>query len=160
MSLRPLSDAAWRNHPLNRLAGGMVPVIFWASLQLLFALAMAGGLAFAGTEWLFREGVPDAYEWLLWGAMIAGPFVIVPALLRKHAAAPMLYAGYIGVTFLLLLGAEAYALDWFSAARYEAEGGWIGATIFALAVTIDLAAIVYLFRGARPDVIFRRRTRA
>ncbi|MEM7508865.1 MAG: hypothetical protein AAF415_19220 [Pseudomonadota bacterium] len=157
MSIRTLSETAWRDHPLNRLKGGMIAVLVWASMQLLFAIAVAGGLAFFGTGWLFREGVPDAYEWLLWGAMVAGPLLIVPAMLRKNPLTPALYAAYIGVTFLLLLGAEFYALDWFSASRYEVDGGWIGAAIFALAVTIDLIVIFYLFRGARPNVIFRRR---
>ena len=150
----------WAAHRLNRFRGGLLAVLIWVGLQFIFALAVALGLGFGGTDWLFREGVPDPYEWLIWGAMIAGPFVILPALLGRHAWVPILFALYIALTFLLLLGAEFYAPDWFSAARYQTMDGTIAAAIFAAAVSIDLVVIRYLFRGIRPNVMFQRRIRA
>ncbi|MEM7177589.1 MAG: hypothetical protein AAGE13_15270 [Pseudomonadota bacterium] len=158
--MKRLTEPQWRAHPLNRFRGGMIGVLCWACFQLIFALLLLVGLIAEGTSLLFLDPVPDTYEWLLWGAMILGPFLIVPAMLRRLAVVPWLYAGYIGVTFVLMLGAEGFALNWFSAQRYAEPGGWMGAAIFALAVTIDLIVIAYLFLGARPNVIFRRREAA
>ena len=150
----------WRVHPLNRLSGPMIAVLAWTSFQLLFAILLILGFLTEGPGFIFLDGVPDLYEWVLWGIMIAGPFVIVPAILMRARSVPVLYAGYIGVTFLLMLGAEAYELNWLSAARYAETGGTIESLIFALAVTIDLIVIRYLFVGERPNVIFHHRAPA
>lgn len=158
MAFSPLTPDAWRDHPLNRFAGAMLGVLGWAGVQFVFAVLLILGLVSSGTGFLFRDGVPDLYEWVLWLAMIGGPFVIIPAMLAKSRLTPWLYAAYIAVTFVLLLGAEFFALDWFSAARYAEPEGWVGAAIFALAVTIDLIVIRYLFAGQRPLVIFHRQS--
>lgn len=155
-----LPDPEWRAHPLNRLSGPMIAVLAWAGFQLAFAVLLLLGFLTEGPGFIFLDGVPDTYEWVLWGAMIAGPFVIVPAIFLRARAVPLLYAGYIGVTFLLLLGAEMFELNWLSAARYASMDGTVEALIFALAVTIDLIVIRYLFVGARPNVIFHHRALA
>ncbi|MEM9099258.1 MAG: hypothetical protein AAGC79_12125 [Pseudomonadota bacterium] len=152
-----LSDAAWHSHPLNRLAGGMLAVLIWTSAQLLFSLLLIVAFITDGPGVVFLDAVPDSYEWVLWTAMIAGPFLIVPSIITKRALLPVLFAGYILVTFLLLLGAEFYELNWFAAARYAEPGGWIPSAVFAAAVTVDCIVIRYLFAGRRPNVIFRRR---
>ncbi|MEM8792646.1 MAG: hypothetical protein AAGE80_13585 [Pseudomonadota bacterium] len=155
--MKRLSDAEWQTHPLNRLSGGMLAVLLWTSAQLLFSLLLIVAFLTEGTGVVFLDGVPDAYEWCLWVAMIAGPFLIVPSILTKRPSVPWLFTGYILLTFLLLIGAEAFELNWFSAARYAEPGGWIPSAIFAAAVSVDLIVIRYLFLGRRPNVIFRRR---
>ncbi|MEM0942668.1 MAG: hypothetical protein AAGI70_01860 [Pseudomonadota bacterium] len=159
MAYVSLSQPAWYAHPLNRFEGGMMGVLAWTSFQLLLSVALILGFVFGGTGWLFREEVPDLYEWVLWGAMAGGPPLIVPALLARDRWAPWIFTGYILTTFFLLLGAELFALDWFSAARYQTSEGTIQAAIFALAVSVDLVIIAYLFRGTRPNVIYHRRIR-
>ncbi|MEM7238699.1 MAG: hypothetical protein AAF501_12880, partial [Pseudomonadota bacterium] len=118
------------------------------------------GLLVEGRGLLFLDGVPDLYEWVLWGAMIAGPFVIVPAMVARARSVPWLYAGYILLTFLLMFGAELFEFNWLSAERYEGQEGTIEALIFALAVSIDVIVIRFLFVGVRPNVIYSRRMRA
>lgn len=157
MTYAPLSEPAWRAHELNRIGGPIYAVLAWAGFQLLFALLLIAGFATEGTGILFLDGVPDLYEWVLWIAMIAGPFLIVPSLLLRVRSTPVLYAAYIGITFALMLGAEVFELNWFSSARYALPGGWHETAVFALAVTIDLIVIRYLFLGRRPNVIYQRR---
>ncbi|MEM9045930.1 MAG: hypothetical protein AAGC81_14665 [Pseudomonadota bacterium] len=152
-----LTDAEWQSHPLNRLKGGMLAVLVWTSAQLVFSLLLIAAFVSEGPGVVFLDDVPDSYEWVLWTAMIAGPFLIVPSILIKWPGLPVLFAGYILGTFLLLLGAEVFALNWFSAARYAEAGGWQESAIFAAAVTIDCIVIRYLFLGRRPNVIFRGR---
>ena len=151
-----LSNDDWRSHRKNRFGGLMVGVLLWVTLQLVFAVLVILVLA-TDRETLFREEVPDAYDWLLWIAMAAGPIIILPALVLKKSFAPTLFAAYICVTFLLLLGAEYFGLDWFSAQRYETAAGTLQSVVFAVAVTVDVLVIRYLFTGARPNVIYRRR---
>ncbi|MEM0921625.1 MAG: hypothetical protein AAGI13_01175, partial [Pseudomonadota bacterium] len=152
MAWRYLIEHDWRNHPLNRFRGAMALVLAWASAQLLFGIALIAGLLDEGTDLLFLEAVPDGFEWVLWIIMIAGPFVIVPSILMRRSWLPWLYTGYIAVTFLLLACAELWELNWLSAARYATEQGRIEAAVFALAVTIDLIVIRYLFLGQRANL--------
>ncbi|MBY8974717.1 hypothetical protein KHP62_02790 [Rhodobacteraceae bacterium NNCM2] len=142
--------------PLSRLRGGMIAVLAWAICQLLFSVLLLSGLVLEGTSILFMDGIPDAYEYLLWGTMIAGPFLIVPSILTRAPATPWLYAAYIASCFVMMLGAEWFAPNWFAAARYDEADGRIGAALFAAALTIDVIVIVYLFRGRRPAAFFGR----
>ncbi|MEM7667737.1 MAG: hypothetical protein AAF317_01125, partial [Pseudomonadota bacterium] len=83
MTYEMLSEPDWRAHDLNRFRGAMIGVFAWAGFQLVFAVLLLVGLVVEGRGLLFLDGVPDFYEWVLWGAMIAGPFVIVPAMVAR-----------------------------------------------------------------------------
>jgi hypothetical protein len=148
-----LSDAEWRQHPLNRVRGWLVViVIFLAIAGPLQGVMLAVGAAADYNTFIsvFDDQVADWFEWAQLTVPTLGATVLLILIFGRVRLFPELYLALRGITYLVAIAGGAFAawpVSWISAVK-------------AGMILLEIGLTIHLFIGARPNVFFKRRVPA
>jgi hypothetical protein len=152
MSWMELGADAWRVHPLNRIRGWLIPIVLLLIIQgpLQGVLLLAGAVAdFEAFRSVFDGQVSDWFEWVQLVVPTLGAMVLLILIYMRARRFPEIIAAFRGLAYLIAIAGGAFSgwtVSWFRLVEATLIAGEIG-------------LIIYLFVGARPNVIFKRRIR-
>ena len=150
MGWKELTTDEWRTHPLNRLGGWLILVILLLTIKgpLQGTMLLAGAYTdFEKFMTFFDDQVSDWFEWAQLGVPTLGGVVLLILIHMRARRFPEIYAAFRGLAYLIAVAAGAYSgwtVSWFR-------------LIEAALIAGEIGLILYLFFGARPNVVFRHR---
>ncbi len=147
-----LDPDEWRRHPLNRIGGWLILVVLWLAIAgpLTGTLLLAGAVAEIETFSSFLDdGVPDWFEWTQILVPTVGGTLLLGLMFLRVRRFAELFLALRGPACLVAIAGGAFAVSSLS---------WVWA-VKAVLIGVEIALVVYLFRGARPNAVFNRRLR-
>ena len=147
-----LASEDWRHHPLNRIRGWLIVVIVYLAIEgpLQSTLLLAEVLAdFDTFKSVFDSQVPDWIEWAQLLVPTVGGTILLVLLFMRVRRFPELYVALRALAYFVAIAAGAFT-GW--------TFGWFR-TVQAVLIAIEIAMVWYLFRGSRPNVVFKRRVK-
>lgn len=141
---RTIGAAEWAVHPLNRFRGWLLVIIILLLLTILSAVTML--LGDMPEMRLYTDPMADR---IIAIATLAMAVTIFVSIARRHPLTPEITAATSALGFLVQVGVDLF-FD-----RLEADM----AVDYAVSLLLMGLMLAYLFRGARPNLMFRRRLR-